>query len=161
MDSTTFFLLSKSNSKIDGSKITFGTVDFQSHPPTLAEVFASLDQEMDLTIGSLNFRVGSLGSLRLSDPIPLGPWAGKTIAATTSENFCRIVQQGKPAARKRNIVDELDEIMENLDPKESSNYSDMESEGNSYSISNYTQKRTSPLVMAMSFTTLKMSGCQG
>jgi hypothetical protein len=27
-----------------------------------------MDQDMDLTIGSLNFRVGSLGSIRLSDP---------------------------------------------------------------------------------------------
>jgi hypothetical protein len=52
MDSTTFLLSSKSNSKIDGNQITFGTIDFQPHAPTLAPVFARLDHEMDLTIGS-------------------------------------------------------------------------------------------------------------
>jgi hypothetical protein len=31
------------------------------------QVFESMDQDMDLTIGSLNFRVGSLGLIRLSD----------------------------------------------------------------------------------------------
>jgi hypothetical protein len=31
-----------------------------------------MDQDMDLTIGSLNFRVGSLGSIRLSDPTKPG-----------------------------------------------------------------------------------------
>jgi hypothetical protein len=41
---------------------------------------------------------------------------------------------------KGNIVDELDEIMENLDLKEASNYSDMESGGNSYNISNYSKE---------------------
>jgi hypothetical protein len=35
------------------------------------QVFESIDQDMDLTIGSLNFRVGSLGSIRLSDPTKL------------------------------------------------------------------------------------------
>jgi hypothetical protein len=59
MNLMTFSLLANGNSKVDGN--------FQLHPPTLTPVFASLDQEMDLTIGSLNFRVGSLGSIRLSD----------------------------------------------------------------------------------------------
>jgi hypothetical protein len=31
-----------------------------------------MDEDMDLTIGSLNFRVGSLGSIRLSDPMKTG-----------------------------------------------------------------------------------------
>jgi hypothetical protein len=56
------------NSKVDGNQISFGKVDFQPYPPTLTPVFASLDQEMDLTIGSLNFCVGSLGSIHISDP---------------------------------------------------------------------------------------------
>jgi hypothetical protein len=51
MDSTVFLLLSKSNSKIDGNRITFGAVDFQPHKPTLAPVFASLDQEQWRTLG--------------------------------------------------------------------------------------------------------------
>jgi hypothetical protein len=58
MNSMAFSLFSKSNSKIDGNQITFGAVDFQPHPPTLGPVFASLDQEMDLTIRSFNFCVG-------------------------------------------------------------------------------------------------------
>jgi hypothetical protein len=45
MNLTGFSLSSKSNSKIDGNQITFGTIDFQAYPPTLAPVFASLDLE--------------------------------------------------------------------------------------------------------------------
>jgi hypothetical protein len=83
---TTFSLSFNSNSKIDGTQITFGAIDFQPHPPTLTPVLASLDQEMNLTIGSLNFRVGSLGSTRLSDPINSGPSAGKTTPVARSES---------------------------------------------------------------------------
>jgi hypothetical protein len=72
MNSTAFSLPSNINSKVDGNKISFGTVDFQPHPQTLTSVFASLDQEMDLTIGSLNFCVGSLGSICLSDLTKIG-----------------------------------------------------------------------------------------
>jgi hypothetical protein len=146
MDSTAFSLSSKSNSKIDGNQITFGTVDFQPHPPTLAPVFAILDQEMNLTIGSFDFRIRSLGSLRISDPILLSPSAGKTLATTTSKTSVGSTSEvnspasGKPAESKRNIVNELDEIVENLDLKVSSDYSDMESEGNSYIISNYSEE---------------------
>jgi hypothetical protein len=46
MNSMAFLLLSNNNSKIGGNQITFGAVDFQPHPPTLAPVFSSLDQEM-------------------------------------------------------------------------------------------------------------------
>jgi hypothetical protein len=84
MISTDFLLLSNSNSKIDGNQITFGAIDFQPHPPTLAPVFANLNQEMDLMIGSFNFRVGSLGSTRLSDPIKSGASAGKTASAANA-----------------------------------------------------------------------------
>jgi hypothetical protein len=38
---------------------------------------------MDLTIGTFNFHVGSLGSIRLLDLILLGPSGGKTAAAAT------------------------------------------------------------------------------
>jgi hypothetical protein len=41
---------------------------------------------MDLMIESLNFRVGSLGSIRLSDPIKSGPSAEKTASAAISES---------------------------------------------------------------------------
>jgi hypothetical protein len=86
MNSTVFSLLSNNNLKIDGNQITFGAIDFQPHPPTLAPIFVSLDQEMDLMIGSLNFQVRSLGSVRLSDPINSDPSAGKTASAARSES---------------------------------------------------------------------------
>jgi hypothetical protein len=45
-----------------------------------------MDQDMDLTIGSLNFRVKSLGSIRLSDPTKSDPSASepKTVAMSES-----------------------------------------------------------------------------
>jgi hypothetical protein len=125
MNSTTFLLLSNSNSKIDRNQITFGAVDFQTHPPTLPPVFANLDQEMDLTIGSLNFRVGSLGSVRLSDPTNLGPSAGQTASASRTETSVGSSSEVnspvsfKPTKNTKIIVEELDEIMENLDLGES------------------------------------------
>jgi hypothetical protein len=50
------------------------------------QVFESMDQDMDLTIGSLNFRVRSQGSIRLSDPAKPGPLASepKTVAMSKS-----------------------------------------------------------------------------
>jgi hypothetical protein len=45
-----FLLSANSNLKVDGNQISFGTIDFQPHPPALTLVFASLDQEMDLMI---------------------------------------------------------------------------------------------------------------
>jgi hypothetical protein len=78
MNSMAFSLLANNNPEVDGNQISFGTIDFQPHPPNLTPVFASLDQEMDLTIGSLNFCVGSLGSIRLSDPAKLDPSASQT-----------------------------------------------------------------------------------
>jgi hypothetical protein len=41
---------------------------------------------MDLTIGSLNFRVGSLGSIRLSDSAKSDPSASETKTITMSES---------------------------------------------------------------------------
>jgi hypothetical protein len=86
MNSMAFLLSANSNSKVNGNEISFGTIDFQPHPPTLTLVFASLDQEMDLTIGSLNFRIGSLGSICLSDPTKSDPSAGKTVTMAISKS---------------------------------------------------------------------------
>jgi hypothetical protein len=86
MNSTAFSLLANNNSKVGGNQISFGTVDFQLHPPTLTPVFASLDQEMDLTIGSLNFHVGSFGSIRLLDSTKSDPSANKTATIAISES---------------------------------------------------------------------------
>jgi hypothetical protein len=68
MNSTVFSLSANSNPQVDKIQIPFGTVNFQPHQSSFAQVFESMDQDMDLTIGSLNFHVGSLGSIRLLDP---------------------------------------------------------------------------------------------
>jgi hypothetical protein len=73
MNSTAFLLLANSNPKFDEIQIPFETVDFQPHQSSFTQVFESMDQDMDLTIRSLNFRLGSLGSIRLSDPVKPGP----------------------------------------------------------------------------------------
>jgi hypothetical protein len=121
MNSMAFLFPSNSNSKVDGNQISFGTVDFQPHPPTLTSVFASLDQEMDLMIGSLNFHVGSLGSIRLSDLTKSDPSAGKTVTIAISESLVgssREVNSPVSFATTKNIgekIEELDKTMENLD----------------------------------------------
>jgi hypothetical protein len=86
MNSTAFSLLANSSQEFDGNQISFRTVDFQPRPPNFTPIFESLDQDMDLMIGSLNFRVGSLGLIRLSDPAKLDPSASeaKTIAMSES-----------------------------------------------------------------------------
>jgi hypothetical protein len=73
-----FSLLANSSPEVDEIQIPFGTVDFQPHQSSFTQVFESMDQDMDFTIGSLNFRVGSLGSIRLSDPVKPGPSASKS-----------------------------------------------------------------------------------
>jgi hypothetical protein len=141
-----FLLSSKDNSKIDGKQITVGAVHFQPHPPTLALVFANLDLEMDLTIGSFNFCFGSLESVRLSNSINLGPSAGQTVNMATSETLVGSSSEVnspfiiKPMKSKRNTMKELDEITENLDLEESSGYSDMTSNKNLDNISNYPEE---------------------
>jgi hypothetical protein len=86
MNSTAFLLLANSNLEVNGNQISFETIDFQPQPPNLTPVFASLDQEMDLTIGSLNFHVGSLGSIRLSDPAKPDPSTSETKTIAVSES---------------------------------------------------------------------------
>jgi hypothetical protein len=126
MNSTAFSLPANSNSKVDRNQISFGTVDFQPHPPTLTLVFASLDQEMDLTIGSLNFHVDSLGSIRLSDPTKLDPSAGKTETMAMSESLVGSSSEVKSPVsftlteNMEDKIEELNETMENLDLREQS-----------------------------------------
>jgi hypothetical protein len=136
MNSMVFSLSSNSNSKIKGNRITFMAIDFQPHPPTLAMVFASLDQEMDLTIGSLNFRVRSLGSTCLSNLINLGLSAGKTASVARAESLVGSSREVnspvcfKPTKNIEDIVEELDKIMENLELGKSSSYTDKGSNEN-------------------------------
>jgi hypothetical protein len=50
------------------------------------KVFESIDRNMDLTFGSLNFHVRSSGSIQLSDPAKSGPSASKSKTETTTES---------------------------------------------------------------------------
>jgi hypothetical protein len=86
MNSTAFSLLANSNPKVDEIQIPFGTVNFQPHQSSFSQVFESMDQDMELTIRSLNFRIGSLGSIRLSDPTKMGPSASEPEIVATSES---------------------------------------------------------------------------
>jgi hypothetical protein len=126
MNLTAFLLLANSKSKVDRNQISFGTVDFQPHPSTLTPIFATLDQEMDLTIGSLNFRVSSLGSIRLSDPSKSDPSVGKTMTMTMSESsICSSSEVNSPVTftmmeHMEEKIKELDETMGNLNLGEQS-----------------------------------------
>jgi hypothetical protein len=121
MNLMTFLLLANSNPEVDGNQISFRTIDFQPHPLNLTRVFASLDQEMDLTIGSMNFRVRSLGLIRLSDPAKLDPSASETKTITMSESSVGSSSEvNSPvsfvkAENTGEKIEELDETMENLD----------------------------------------------
>jgi hypothetical protein len=86
MNSTAFSLLANSSPEVDEIQIPFGTVDFQPHQSSFTQVFESMDQDMDLTIKSLNFRVGSLGSIRLLDPAKPGPSTSKSKTEKMSES---------------------------------------------------------------------------
>jgi hypothetical protein len=130
MNSTAFLLPANRNSKVDGNQISFGTVDFQPHPPTLTPIFANLDQEMDLMIGSMNFHVGSLGSIRLLDPTKLDPSAGKTatmaISKSSIDSFSKVKSPVslQMTGSMKDKIKEFDEIMGNLNLGEAMDHSD-------------------------------------
>jgi hypothetical protein len=134
MNLTAFLPSSKSNSKIDRNQVAFGAKYFQENPPTLAPIFASLDQEMDLTIKSFNFRVGTLGSVRLSDLVNSSPSARKT--AITAASLTLVGSSSKvnsPVSikpTKGSTVEELDKIRENLYLDESLGSEDIGSDEN-------------------------------
>jgi hypothetical protein len=121
MNAVAFSLPANSNLKVDGNQVTSEAVDFQPHPPTLTLVFANLDQEMDLTIVSLNFCVGSFRTTRLLDPMKLGLSAEKTASVAMSESSVGSsseVDSSVSFTPTENIGDEtkeLDKIMDNLD----------------------------------------------
>jgi hypothetical protein len=76
---------------------------------------------MDLTIGSLNFRVGYLGTTRLLDPTKPGPLAEKTTPAAMLESSIGSSSEVDspvsftPMENIGGATEELDEIMDNLD----------------------------------------------
>jgi hypothetical protein len=121
MNSTAFLLLANNNPEVDEIQIPFGTIDFQPHQSSFTQAFESMDQNMDLTFGSLNFHVGSLGSIRLSDPVKLGPSASKAKIETMAESLERSssevnlpVSSAEIEAEERKFA-EGDETMENFD----------------------------------------------
>jgi hypothetical protein len=119
MNSTAFLLLANSNPQVDEIQIPFGTVDFQPHQSSFAQVFESMDQDMDLTIGSLNFHVGSLGSIRLSDPMKPHPSASEPETVAMSESSegssSEVNSPVSLAEAKEGKITGGDETMENLD----------------------------------------------
>jgi hypothetical protein len=86
MNSMAFLLSANNNSQVNEIQIPLRTVDFQPHQSNFTQVFESMDQDMDLMIGSLNFRVGSLGSIRLSDLMKMGPSASEPETVAMSES---------------------------------------------------------------------------
>jgi hypothetical protein len=86
MNSTVFLLSASNSSQVDEIQIPFGTIDFQPHQSSFTQVFESMDQDMDLTIRSLNFRVGSLGSIRLSDSMKMDPSANEPETVAMSDS---------------------------------------------------------------------------
>jgi hypothetical protein len=121
MNLTAFSLLANNSPKVDGNQISFRTIDFQPQPPNFTPIFESLDQEMDLTIRSLNFCVRSLGSIRLSDPAKPDPSASKSKTIAMSESSVGSSNEANSSVSFAiaeivgGKIKELDETMENLD----------------------------------------------
>jgi hypothetical protein len=91
---------------------------------------------MDLTIGSLNFCVGSLGTTRLSDPTKSGPSAEKIASAAMSESSVGSSSEvNSPVSFTSTetigcTIEELNEIMGNLNLEEASDHLDKGSSQN-------------------------------
>jgi hypothetical protein len=86
MNSMPFLFLANHNPQVNEIQIPFRTVDFQPLQSSFSQVFKSMHQDMELTIGSLNFRVGPLGSIRLSDLTKMGPLASELETVAMSES---------------------------------------------------------------------------
>jgi hypothetical protein len=121
MNLMTFLLLANSNSEVNEIQIPFGTVDFQPHQPIFTPIFESMDQDMDLTVGSLNFRVGSLGSIHLSNPVKPSSSTSesKTIAMSESSEGSSSEVNSPVSFAETKIeegkITEGDETLENFD----------------------------------------------
>jgi hypothetical protein len=119
MNSTAFPLLANSNPQVNEIQTSFGTINFQLHQSSFVQVFESMGQDMDLTIGNLNFRVGSLGLIRLSDPMKQDPSASEPkIVAMLESSEGSSSEVNSPIslaeAEERKIA-EGNETMENFD----------------------------------------------
>jgi hypothetical protein len=119
MNSTAFSLSANNNPQVDEIQIPFGTVNFQPHQSSFTQVFECIDQDMDLTIGSLHFRVGSLGSIRLSDPMkPYSSASEPETVAISESSESSSSEVNSPislAEAEEGKIAGGDETMENLD----------------------------------------------
>jgi hypothetical protein len=119
MNSMAFSLSANSNPQVDEIQIPFGTVDFQPHQSSFTQVFESMDQDMDLMIGSLYFHIGSLGSIHLSDPTKSDPSARepKTVAMSESseDSSSKVNSPISLEEEEERKIAEGDENMENFD----------------------------------------------
>jgi hypothetical protein len=119
MNSMAFSLLVNNNPQVGEIQIPFGTVDFQPHQSSFTQVFESMDQDMDLTIGSLNFHVGSLGLIRLLDPTKTGPSASEPETVAISESSegssSEVNSPVSLVEAKEGKITGGDETMENFD----------------------------------------------
>jgi hypothetical protein len=116
MNSTAFSLLANSNSEVDENHLSFETVDFQPHLSNFTPIFESMDQDMDLTIRSLNFCVGSLALIRLSDPVSPDPSASKAKTAAMSESSVGSSNEANsPVSFATTEIAEVNKNMENFD----------------------------------------------
>jgi hypothetical protein len=119
MNLTAFSILDNSNRQVGEIQIPFRTVDFQPHQSSFTQVFESMDQDMDLTIGSLNFRVGSLDSIRLSDSMKpdLSASEPETVAMSESSegSSSEVNSPVSLAEAEEGKIAGGDETMENFD----------------------------------------------
>jgi hypothetical protein len=60
---------SSNNSTTLGSEVRFGSYNFLPHPTALLLTFGKFGLGLDVAIGSLDFRVSTQGTFRLSDLI--------------------------------------------------------------------------------------------
>jgi hypothetical protein len=101
---------------------------------------------MDLMIGSMNFCVDSLGSIRLSDPTKSDPLAGKTAIIAMSESSVGSSSKvNSPVSfttmeNMEDKIEELDEIMGNLDLGEAMDHSDFNQNFSKYIAADFTTR---------------------
>jgi hypothetical protein len=83
---------------------------------------------MDLTIGSLNFHVGSLGSTRLSDSTKSDPSAGQTAIVTTTESSVGSSSEANSPVSFATMekIEELNKTKGNLDIEEAMDNLDLD-----------------------------------
>jgi hypothetical protein len=119
MNSMAFLLSAKNNSQVNEIQIPFGTIDFQPHRSSFMQVLESMDQDMDLMIRSLSFCIGSLGSIRLSDPMTADPSVSEPEIVAMSESLegssSEVNSSVSLAEATKGKITGGDETMENFD----------------------------------------------